>query len=257
MNQSNYKNEFSGSQKTDDPEESHRNPSPGSNNHKALAVVQDLSWGSIFPLLAIYFKYGSFLIYYLGASRGGLRLGSLLRFFKITVGAPLKINDFHYIDTSHVIFWNTQYQVANACRNQLDHIESLINKYLPKCKDYMKKILAANVCKAWQMWLLEANLLRATAKLLGKQEGIPANCVILGSRYASLLKIFSAKPSTIAVFPTPGSPTNKGLFFKRLDNICIVLSISLFLPINLSIFLFLALSIKLIVKSSLLFLSLG
>ena len=59
-------------------------------------------------------------------------------------------------------------------------------------------------------------------------------------------------PSTIAVFPTPGSPTKRGLFFKRLDNICIVLSISKFLPINLSIFLFLAFSIRLIVKSPLL-----
>mgnify|MGYP001159630245 FL=1 len=63
------KNDLPTSDSAEESKEFRRNPSPGSNNHKALAVVQDLSWGSIFPLLAIYFKYGSFLIYYLRASR--------------------------------------------------------------------------------------------------------------------------------------------------------------------------------------------
>ena len=35
----------------------------------------------------------------------------------------------------------------------------------------------------------------------------------------SLLTIRWAIPSTIAVFPTPGSPINTGLFFVRLDKI--------------------------------------
>ena len=34
----------------------------------------------------------------------------------------------------------------------------------------------------------------------------------------SLFIILKAKPSTIAVFPTPGSPIKTGLFFVRLDN---------------------------------------
>ena len=47
----------------------------------------------------------------------------------------------------------------------------------------------------------------------------------------SLLKILSASPSANAVFPTPGSPTNIGLFLFLLDKIWIALSISLSLPI--------------------------
>ena len=39
--------------------------------------------------------------------------------------------------------------------------------------------------------------------------------------------ILSAKPSTIAVFPTPGSPINTGLFLVRLFNISIIRVISL------------------------------
>ena len=45
-----------------------------------------------------------------------------------------------------------------------------------------------------------------------------------------------AKPSAIAVFPTPESPTKRGLFLFLRAKICEILSISLFLPINGSIF---------------------
>ena len=52
------------------------------------------------------------------------------------------------------------------------------------------------------------------------------------------LDIKYARPSAIAVFPTPDSPTNNGLFLFRLDKIWISLSISFFRPIILSILFF-------------------
>ena len=191
MNPSNDKNWFSGSQKPDDPEEYHRNPSPGISNHKALTVIQDLSWASFFPLFAVYLKYGPTLIYYQSASRGGLRLGSLLSFFGFAVSSPLKINDLYYCDTPHVSYWNIQYQVVKACRDQLNAIEVLVKEYLPKCTTYIRRLLATNVTQVWQLWLLEVLLLRVTAKQLGEQEAISHNRVILISRYASLLKILN------------------------------------------------------------------
>ena len=48
----------------------------------------------------------------------------------------------------------------------------------------------------------------------------------------SLFAILSARPSAIAVFPTPGSPTRQGLFFVRLTRICITLLISSSRPIT-------------------------
>ena len=42
--------------------------------------------------------------------------------------------------------------------------------------------------------------------------------------------IRNANPSAIALFPTPGSPISKGLFFLRLPNICDTRSISFSLP---------------------------
>jgi len=44
--------------------------------------------------------------------------------------------------------------------------------------------------------------------------------------------IFCAKPSTIAVLPTPGSPTSTGLFFVLRPRTCITRSISSLRPIT-------------------------
>ena len=52
----------------------------------------------------------------------------------------------------------------------------------------------------------------------------------------SCLKILWASPSTMAVFPTPGSPTRTGLFFVLRDKIWIVRRISSSRPMIGSIF---------------------
>ncbi len=59
-----------------------------------------------------------------------------------------------------------------------------------------------------------------------------------------------AKPSTIAVFPTPGSPTSTGLFFVRRERICITRSISSARPITGSIFFCSFCAVKSTVKRS-------
>ena len=45
-----------------------------------------------------------------------------------------------------------------------------------------------------------------------------------------------ARPSTIAVLPTPGSPISTGLFFVRRESTCITRRISLSRPMTGSIF---------------------
>ena len=56
--------------------------------------------------------------------------------------------------------------------------------------------------------------------------------------------ILWANPSAMAVFPTPGSPTNNGLFFVRRVNICNTLRISSSRPITGSNFPFCANSLR-------------
>ena len=56
--------------------------------------------------------------------------------------------------------------------------------------------------------------------------------------------ILAAKPSTIAVLPTPGSPTSRGLFFFLRHNTCITRFTSSARPINGSICFCLARAIK-------------
>ena len=61
--------------------------------------------------------------------------------------------------------------------------------------------------------------------------------LFLSNSGTSLKTIFSANPSTTAVFPTPGSPTSTGLFFWRRHKIWITRSISFSRPITGSILL--------------------
>ncbi len=73
---------------------------------------------------------------------------------------------------------------------------------------------------------------------------VPANKAPMSSEYTLASAntsgtapsvIRHAKPSAIAVLPTPASPTNNGLFFLRRHKICIVRSTSNSRPINGSI----------------------
>ena len=70
--------------------------------------------------------------------------------------------------------------------------------------------------------------------------------IVLSFKFSgtSPCNIRCARPSAIAVLPTPGSPIRTGLFFVRLDNICIARLISESLPITGSILPFLANSTK-------------
>ena len=60
----------------------------------------------------------------------------------------------------------------------------------------------------------------------------------------SPFSILMASPSTMAVFPTPGSPIRTGLFFVFLESMRITFLISLSLPITGSSFCILALSTR-------------
>ena len=108
-----------------------RNPSPEKQGHKAIAVVQNLSFGSLLPLISVFLKQGPFSICYFKTSRGGLRLGALLYFFRISVSSPLKINDLFFVDTPYVHQWKIQYEAIKTCRDQLDSIETKSPTLLP------------------------------------------------------------------------------------------------------------------------------
>ena len=74
--------------------------------------------------------------------------------------------------------------------------------------------MATNVSQAWQTWLIEALLLHAAAKQLGKQEEVPIQRVVLISRYASLLKLLnlaSLTGSDVPILPQPNQ--NKAVLY--------------------------------------------
>ena len=58
------------------------------------------------------------------------------------------------------------------------------------------------------------------------------SCLLRSVSGTSLLTIIWARPSTIAVLPTPGSPISTGLFLVRRDRICMTRSSSRVRPMT-------------------------
>ena len=69
------------------------------------------------------------------------------------------------------------------------------------------------------------------------KDAISSSQIVLSFKLdgTSPLIILNASPSTMAVFPTPGSPIRTGLFFVFLDNTLVILRISSSRPITGSI----------------------
>ena len=80
--------------------------------------------------------------------------------------------------------------------------------------------------------ILSSNSPRYFAPAINEPISIDINCLLFNEDGTSPLTIRWAKPSTIAVLPTPGSPIRTGLFLVLLLNIWIVLLISSSLPIT-------------------------
>ena len=102
-------------------------------------------------------------------------------------------------------------------------------------------IILFNLSSNWPLYLVPATIAARSSiiiLLLNK---------FLDTFFSTILR---AKPSAIADFPTPGSPTRIGLFFFLLLNICETLSISLCLPTIGSNFPSLAYKVKSLPKLS-------
>ena len=114
-----------------------QNPShsPGS----IYVLVHYLTWLSIFPLVKIYLKKGSFFVYYYHASSGGFRLASLLRLLGLVTQDPVRIKDIKKRDLPHGQVWNYRHLVFRACSDQLKNIENTTKTCLPFLNSSEKK----------------------------------------------------------------------------------------------------------------------
>ena len=115
--------------------------------------------------------------------------------------------------TYNLIFGNESSGLSNEDLLKCDYILTL-----PTDKEYTSLNLAASV----QILVYELFKNSFKSKLNNKKLSTLAKSkekISLSFSFSgtSLLPILIAKPSTIAVFPTPGSPTKTGLFFVLLD----------------------------------------
>ena len=95
------------------------------------------------------------------------------------------------------------------------------------CISSINKMIFGFFCSSFNIALMRSSncplyLVPATIDAISKATTLLSN----NTRDTFLCTILSAKPSTIADFPTPGSPINTGLFFLRRLKICARRSIS-------------------------------
>jgi hypothetical protein len=155
----------------------------------SYVLVHNLNWLSIFPLVKIFFKRGSFFVYYYDLSPGGLRLMSLLRLLGVVAQDPIQIKDIMKMDLPRASIWNIRHQAFRACSNQLKNIENITKTCLPFIKSSEIKFYSINVRKAWEAWLAPSLLLRRAGKYLADEKDLPLQQVVMVSPFASLIRI--------------------------------------------------------------------
>ena len=114
------------------------------------------------------------------------------------------------------------------------------------CSSSMNKmILPSSLAKSFKTaFSLSSNSPRYFAPAIKAPKSKDKTRLFLSPSGTSPLTIRCAKPSTIAVLPTPGSPINTGLFLVLRCKTCMVLLISSSRPITGSNLPFSALSVK-------------
>jgi hypothetical protein len=152
-------------------------------------LVQDLTWLSIFPLAKIYFKKGSFFVYYRRASAGGFQLVSLLRLLGVVAKEPTELKDIQRMDSPTGQLWNTRHLVFTVCSAQLKNIEDTTKKFFPFFNSSEIQFYSVNVRKAWEAWLEPLLLLSRTGKHIADEKGLPLENFVLISPFASLIEI--------------------------------------------------------------------
>ena len=176
--------------------------------------VHNLNWLSVFPLIKIFLKRGSFFVYYYDLSTQGLRLISLLRLLGIVVQEPVRIKDIMKMALPGGSIWNVRHQAFRACSDHLENIKNIIKKCFPFIKSSEINFYSVNVRKAWEAWLAPLLLLRRTGKYFVFEQGLPLQQVVVVSPLASLIRILKFDSNFVGEIELINQPFgNKALIY--------------------------------------------
>ena len=114
--------------------------------------------------------------------------------------SPLESEGFKILEAS--IAPSAPPAPTNVCSSSIN-IMILVERFISSMTAF---ILSSN----WPLYLVPATI-SAKSRIM--------TCLFFNSSGTSPLIIFCARPSTIAVFPTPASPRSTGLFLVRLESI--------------------------------------
>jgi len=160
-------------------------------NCKGIVLLNELCGWSLFPLLASCFKLSPVAIYYCRASKVGLMLVAILKFFRLVSGIPkeVKENDLCFAGTKNSGFFSIKLISLKFCLQNRDKLNTLIAKLLPKFDPYFRQVCSAGVIKQWADWLEPLVQQQSLAKKLAIESEIPTRNVVVISHMTFLLDL--------------------------------------------------------------------
>jgi hypothetical protein len=154
-----------------------------------LLFVESLSLLSFFPILKLFWKYGSVSIYFFRFTLRGARMTRFLEVIGIVSGKPIDtLKAYNFEDSPDALLWDLRFRILHACRSKLELVKKLTKTFFPAEEEQARDIMANNVILAWAENVFWPNMLLVHADRFAKEINISSDRVFVASTFSSLSK---------------------------------------------------------------------
>jgi hypothetical protein len=155
----------------------------------SLLYIEYLSLLSIFPILKVFWKFGSVSIYFLRLTRRGNIMTKVLRMIGVVNGQPIKISDYSTRgDAPGALDWDLGFRNLETCLSRLEQVEEITKTFFGAEDEEARKIMSNNIILVWADCIFWPSMLLLRGDRCAKELNIPSNRVFVASTFASLIK---------------------------------------------------------------------
>ena len=116
----------------------------------SLLFIEYLSLLSIFPILKVFWKFGSVSIYFLWFTGRGKIMTNLLRMIGIVNGHPIEILDASTRgDAPGAQDWDHAFRVLETCLSRLEQVEEITKAFFSAEEEEARIIMTNNIILVW------------------------------------------------------------------------------------------------------------
>jgi hypothetical protein len=155
----------------------------------SLLYIEYLSLLSIFPVLKVFWKFGSVSIYFLWLTSRGKIMINVLRIIGIVNGQPIKILDRSTrSDALGALDWDLGFRILETCLSKLEQVEGVTKTFFGAEEEEARKIMSNNVILVWSEYVFWPSMLLLLGERRAKELNIPSNRVFVASTFTSFIK---------------------------------------------------------------------